>query len=56
MRASVSDQKLKPLHTLVLSVVLYACESWTTTEDSYKDHIANEQARRKKRQVIWWSL
>ena len=58
--------KVKLMHFLVISIFLYACESWTLTEElekrtqafemscyrtllniSYKDHVTNEEVRRK---------
>ena len=54
------------MHSLVISIFLYACESWTLTAElvertqafemrcyrrllniSYKDHVTNEEVRRK---------
>ena len=59
------------MHTLVISIFLYACESWTLTEElaertqafemrcyrrliniSYKDHVTNEEVRRKIQAAI----
>ena len=58
--------KVKLMRSLVISIFLYACESWTLTAESekwtqafeiscyrrllnisYKDHITNEEVRRK---------
>ena len=63
--------KLRLHHALVLSIFLYACESWTLTAElqrkiqavemrcfrrllgiSYKDHITNEEVRRKITQNV----
>ena len=59
------------MHSLVISILLYACESWTLTAElekrmqafemrcyrkllniSYKDHVTNEEVRRKIRAAI----
>ena len=59
------------MHSLVISIFLYACESWTMTAEpqertqafemrcyrrllniSYKDHVANEDSRRKIQAAI----
>ena len=53
--------KVKLLRSLVISIFLYSCESWTLTAElgkktqafemrcyySYKDHVTNEEVRRK---------
>ena len=63
--------KLRLNHALVLSIFLYACESWTLTAElqrkiqavemrcsrrllgiSYKDHVTNEEVRRKISQNV----
>ena len=63
--------KVKPIHSLVISILLYACESWTLTAElekitqafemtcyrrllkfSYKDHVTNEEFRRKIKAAI----
>ena len=64
-------QKVKPLFTLVISLFLFASESWTLTPElekrtqaigmrcyrrllkiSYKDHVTNEEVRRKIQQPL----
>ena len=59
------------MRSLVISIVLYACESWTLTAElekrtqafemrcnrrllnnSYKEHVTNEEVRRKIQSVI----
>ena len=63
--------KVKLMRSLVISIFLYACESWTLTADlekntqafdmrwyrrlsniSYKDHVTNEEVRRKIQAAI----
>ena len=63
--------KIKLMRSLVISIFLYACESWTLTAElenrtqafemrcyrrllniSYKDHITNEEVRRKFQAAI----
>ena len=63
--------KVKLMRSLVISIFLYACESWTLTAElekktqvfemrcyrrllniSYKDHVTNEEVRRKIRAAI----
>ena len=63
--------KVKLMHSLVISIFLYACESWTLAEElekrmqafemrcyrrllniSYKDHVTNEEVRRKIQAAI----
>ena len=63
--------KVKLMHSLVISIFLYACESWTLTAElkkrmqafemkcyrrllniSYKDHVTNEEVRRKIQAAI----
>ena len=63
--------KVKLMRSLVISIFLYACESWTLTEElekrtqafemrcyrrllniSYKDHVTNEEVRRKIQAAI----
>ena len=63
--------KLKLMRSLVISIFLYACESWTLTAElekrtqafemgcyrrllniSYKDHVTNEEVRRKIQAAI----
>ena len=63
--------KVKLMHSLVISIFLYACESWTLTAElekrtqvfemrcyrrllniSYKDHLTNEEVRRKIQAAI----
>ena len=62
--------KVKLMHSLVISIFLYACESWTLTalekrtqvfemrcyrrllNISYKDHVTNEEVRRKIQTAI----
>ena len=63
--------KVKLMRSLVISIFLYACESWTLTAElekrtqafemrcyhkllniSYKDHVTNEEVRRKIQTVI----
>ena len=63
--------KVKPMRSLVISIFLYACESWTLTAElekrtqafemrcyrrllniSYKDHVTNEEVRRKIQAAI----
>ena len=63
--------KVKLMRSLVISIFLYACESWTTTAElekrmqafemrcyrkllniSYKDHVTNEEVRRKIQAAI----
>ena len=63
--------KVKLMRSLVISIFLYACESWTLTAElekrmqafemrcyrrlldiSYKDHVTNEEARRKILETI----
>ena len=63
--------KVKLMRSLVISKFLYACESWTLTEElekrtqafemrcyrrlltiSYKDHVTNEEVRRKIQAAI----
>ena len=62
---------MKLLRSLVISIFLYACESWTLTAElekrtqafemrcyrrllniSYKDHVTNEEVRRKIQAAI----
>ena len=62
---------MKLMRSLVISIFLYACESWTLTAElekrtqafemrcyrrllniSYKDHVSNEEARRKIQAAI----
>ena len=64
--------KVKLMRSLVISIYLYACESWTLTAElekrtqafemrcyrrllniSYKDHVTNEEVRRKIQAAIW---
>ena len=64
--------KVKLMRSLVISIFLYACESWTLTAElekktqafemrcysrllniSYKDHVTNEEVRRKIQAAIW---
>ena len=57
--------KVKLMRSVVISICLYACESWTLIAElekrtqafemkllyiSYKDHITNEEVRRKSKQ------
>ena len=63
--------KVKLMRSLVISIFLYACESWTLTAElekrtqafemrcyrrllniSYKDHVTNEEVRRKIQAAI----
>ena len=63
--------KVKLMRSLVISIFLYACESWTLTAEldkrmqafemrcyrrllniSYKDHVTNEEVRRKIQTAI----
>ena len=63
--------KVKLMHSLVISIFLFACESWTLTAElekrtqafemrcyrrllniSYKDHVTNEEVRRKIQATI----
>ena len=57
--------KVKLMRFLVISIFLYACESWTLTAElekraqafemiyiSYKDHVTNEEVRRKIQAAI----
>ena len=63
--------KVKLMRSLVISIFMYACESWTLTAElekstqafemrcyrrllniSYKDHVTNEEVRRKIRAAI----
>ena len=63
--------KMKLMRSLVISIFLYACESWTLTAElekrtqafemrcyrrllniSYKDHVTNEEVRRKIQAAI----
>ena len=63
--------KVKLMRSLVISICLYACESWTLTAElerrtqtfemrcyrrllniSYKDHVTNEEVRRKIQAAI----
>ena len=63
--------KVKLMHSLVISIFLYACESWTLTAELqkrmqafemrcywmflnvlYKDHVTNEEVRRKIQAAI----
>ena len=52
------SSKIRPMHSLVTSIFLYACESWTLTTElqrriqamemrcytiSYRDHVTNEE-------------
>ena len=65
--------KVKLMRSLVISIFLYACESWTLTAElekrthffdmrcyqrllniSYKDHVTNEEVRRKIQAAIWF--
>ena len=64
-------EKVKLMRSLVISIFLYACESWTLTAElekrtqafemrcyrrllniSYKDHVTNEEVRRKIQTAI----
>ena len=64
--------KVKLMRSLVISIFLYACESWTLTAElekrtqafemrcyrrlldiSYKDHVTNEEVRRKIQNGHW---
>ena len=40
------------MRSLVISVLLYACESWTLLGISYRDHITNNAVRDRIRQAI----
>ena len=56
--------KVKLMRSLVISIFLYACESWTLTAElemrcyrrllniPYKDHVTNEEVRRKIQAAI----
>ena len=56
--------KVKLMHSLVISISLYACESWTLTPElekiaqafemniSYKEHATNEEVRRRIQPAI----
>ena len=54
--------KVKLMRSLVISIFLYACESWTLTAEircyrrqlniSFKDHVTNEEVRRKIQAAI----
>ena len=63
--------KVKLMRSLVISIFLYACESWTLTAElekrtqafemrcyrrllniSYKDHVTNEEVRRRSKQPL----
>ena len=65
-----ASSKIRLMRSLVTSIFLYACESWTLTADlekriqatemrgfrkilriSYKDHITNEEVRRRIQQI-----
>ena len=65
------ESKVKLMRSLVISIFLYACESWTLTAElekrtqafemrcyrrlwniSYKDHVTNEEVRRKIQAAI----
>ena len=65
------ESKVKLMRSLVISIFLYACESWTLTAElekrtqafemrcyrrllniSFKDHVTNEEARRKIQAAI----
>ena len=65
------ESKVKLMRSLVISIFLYACESWTLTAElekrtqafemrcyrrllniSYKDHVTNEEVRRKIQTAI----
>ena len=68
---SLLGSKVKLIGSLVISIFLYACESWTLTAElekrtqafemrcnrrllniSYKDHVTNEEVRRKIQAAI----
>ena len=45
--------KVKLVRYLVISIFLYACESWSlTAEILYKDYVTNEEVRRKIQATI----
>ena len=61
------ESKVKLMRSLVISIFLYTCESWTLTAElekrmqafemrllniSYKDHVTNEEVRRKIQAAI----
>ena len=46
------SSKIRLMRSLVISVLLYACESWTLLGISYRDHITNNAVRDRIRQAI----
>ena len=61
------SSKIRLMHSLGMSIFMYACESWTLTADTekdsghgerkllgitYRDHISNEEVRNRTRQAI----
>ena len=46
------SSKIRLMRSLVISVLLCACESWTLLGISYRDHITNNAVRDRIRQAI----